>query len=237
MGRVSSQTLPIRSICGEERERMYRLMEADYLGMDWRTFERDLWEKDSAMILRDVESAQIVGFSTLMVMDLPVQGMIVRAVFSGDSIVQSEFRHTLGLGVELGKYLRLVAGRHRSDFTVWLLTSKGCRTYGILPLLFRDFYPRWDAPTPPLYAHMMDAFGAHKYPAEYDPVDHLVRHTGSSQRLRPGVADVTDRRLRDPHVRFFIQTNPGHMNGDDLVCVADAREGNWSPHFRRMLDG
>lgn len=237
MGKISSRTLPVRLVCKEERERMYRLMEADYLGMERCTFEKDLQEKDDVMILQEAETTQIVGFSTLMVIDLPVQGMMVRAVFSGDSIVQSEFRHTLGLGVELGRYLRMVAGRHPSDLVVWLLTSKGCRTYGTLRLLFRDFYPRWDAATPPLYASIMDAFGAHKYPAEYDPADHLIRHTGCSQRLRPGVADVTDRRLRDPHVQYFVQANPGHMNGDDLVCVADARDDNWSPSFRRMLDG
>ncbi|HVP19566.1 MAG TPA: hypothetical protein VMU36_11250 [Spirochaetia bacterium] len=237
MGKVSSQTLPVLSISEEERDRMYQLMEADYLGMDQCTFEKDLREKDCVMILRDVESGRIVGFSTLMVIDLPVQGTIVRAVFSGDSIVQSEFRRTLGLAVELGTYLRRVAESHPSDLVVWLLTSKGCRTYGILPLLFRDFYPRWDAPTPPLYTQMMDAFGAYKYPGEYDPVGHRVRHRGSAQRLRPGVADVTDQRLRDPHVQFFTKANPGHMKGDDLVCVADAREDNWHPHFRRILGG
>jgi hypothetical protein len=237
MGRVLSGTIPVLSVGDDERDRMYQLMEADYLGMDRCTFEKDLREKDCVMILRDEESARIVGFSTLMVIDLPVQGTVVRAVFSGDSIVQSDFRRTLGLAVELGKYLRRVVVSYPSDRVVWLLTSKGCRTYGILPLLFNDFYPRWNAPTPPLYTQMMDAFGARKYPREYDPVGHLVLHRGAAQRLRPGVADVTDRRLRDPHVQFFVQANPGHMNGDDLVCVADAREGNWRPQFRRILGG
>ncbi len=237
MGRISSQTVAVRSIRKEERESMYRLMEADYLGMDAPTFEKDLREKDDVMILRDVETGRIVGFSTLMVIELTVEDMAVWAVFSGDSIVQNEFRHTLGLGVELGKYMRKVAARHPFDLVVWLLTSKGCRTYGVLPLLFDDFYPRWDAPTPPLYVHMMDAFGERKYPGEYDHADHCIHHAGCSQRLRPGVADVNERRLRDPHVRFFVQANPGYGNGDDLVCVADARDRNWSPSFRRMLDG
>jgi hypothetical protein len=237
MNAVVSQTVPAASIGPEERARMYRLMEADYLGMEQSTFEEDFAEKDDVMFLRDSPSGDIVGFSTLMVLTLRPQDEPVRAVFSGDTIVQSEFRHTLGLGVELGRYLRAVAHRYPSDLVVWLLTSKGCRTYGILPLLFREFSPRWDAPTPPLHALIMDAFGARKYPAEYDPADHLIRHRGSPQRLRPGVADAAGRHLHDPHALFFMRANPGHMNGDDLVCVADAREENWTPRFRRMLRG
>jgi hypothetical protein len=237
MNAVVSQTVPAASICGQERSRMYRLMEADYLGMEQSTFDADFHEKDDVMLLRDSESGQIVGFSTLMVLALTAQDAPVRAVFSGDTIVQSEFRHTLGLGVELGRYLRRVVVGHPSEMVVWLLTSKGCRTYGILPLLFREFSPRWDAPTPSLHALIMDAFGARKYPGEYDPADHLIRHRGTPQRLRPGVADAAGRRLHDPHARFFVRANPGHREGDDLVCVADARDGNWTPRFRRMVDG
>ena len=237
MGTIRSQTVPVRSLDGQERDRLYRLMEADYLGMARPAFEEDLREKEDVMLLRDRESAQIVGFSTLVVFDLPVQDAVVRAVFSGDTIVQSAFRNSFGLGIELGNYLRMVAGRYPHDIVVWLLTTKGCRTYALLPLLFREFSPRWDAATPSLHARIMDAFGARTYPAEYDPEHHLIRHTGTPQCLRPGVADATARRLRDPHTRFFVQANPDHMNGDELVCVADAREDNWHPRLRRLVDG
>ena len=237
MGTIRSQTVPVRSLDGQERDRLYRLMEADYLGMSRPAFEEDLREKEDVMLLRDRESAQIVGFSTLVVFDLPVQDAVVRAVFSGDTIVQSAFRNSFGLGIELGNYLRMVVGRYPHDTVVWLLTTKGCRTYALLPLLFREFSPRWDAATPPRHARVMDAFGARKYPAEYDPGNHLIRHAGIPQRLRPGVADVTARRLRDPHTRFFVEANPGHLHGDELVCVADAREDNWSPRLRRLVDG
>jgi hypothetical protein len=237
MNAVVSQTVPAASICERERARMYRLMEADYLGMERSTFDADFQEKDDVMLLRESGSGEIVGFSTLVVLTLTARDAPVRAVFSGDTIVAGEFRHTLGLGVELGRYLKRVVEANPSDIVVWLLTSKGCRTYGILPLLFHEFSPRWDAPTPPLHALIMDAFGARKYPAEYDPAEHLIRHRGAAQRLRPGVADADGRRLHDPHARFFVQANPGHMEGDDLVCVADAREENWTPRFRRMLGG
>lgn len=237
MGVIRSQTVPVGSLDATERDRMYRLMEAAYLGMDRRVFEDDLREKEDVMLLRDRTSGTIVGFSTLMVIDLPLPEGTVRAVFSGDTIVQSEYRTSFGLGVELGRYLRMIAGRYPHDLVVWLLISKGCRTYALLPLLFREFYPRWDAETPTLSARIMDAFGARMYPAEYDPRDRLVRHAGAPERLRPGVADACDRRLGDPHTRFFVQANPGHADGDELVCVADAREDNWSPRLRRLVDG
>jgi hypothetical protein len=232
---VSSQIVSVESITGAERDRMFRLMYGDYLGMERSTFNADLGEKRHVMILREQGLGEIVGFSTLMVIDLEVSGKPVHAVFSGDTIVQSEFRHTLRLGIELGHYLHQVSDAYPHDTVVWLLISKGCRTYGVLPLLFREFFPRWDAPTPPFYQDVIDAFGSSKYPSEYDRVTHVIHPCGYAQRLRPGVAPATEARLRDPNARFFVQANPGHKDGDELVCVADAGLGNWSTRFRRMV--
>jgi len=236
MSSIVSTTLPVRSISEGERDRMYSLMEADYLGIDRSSFERDLHEKSEVMILREGGAGLIVGFSTLMVSHLQAGDHPVKVIFSGDTIVKSEYRHTPGLGVELGKYFRFILKRFPETPVFWILTSKGCRTYCLLPLLFREFFPRWDAPTPPLPAEVMDLFGVRKHPGEYDPATRVIHHRGSSQRLRPGVADADERRLRNPHVRFFVQANPDHLKGDDLVCVAEVNEENFSRRFLRMLE-
>src|SRR5690349_23459155 len=42
-------------------------------------------------------------------------------------------------------------------------------------------------------------------------------------------------RLKDPHVSFFINANPGHVGGDELACLAELSRANLTPAGRRMV--
>ena len=53
--------------------------------------------------------------------------------------------------------------------------------------------------------------------------------------LRPGVAEIDQIRLRDPHVTFFAHANPGHSMGDELVCIAELAPSNLTSAGRRLL--
>ena len=57
--------------------------------------------------------------------------------------------------------LALLDARPRAEF-YWFLISKGYKTYRFLPLFFREFYPRHDAPTPAWAKEILDALGRHK---------------------------------------------------------------------------
>jgi len=236
MGGIRNETVLIGAVTAAQRQRMFELMEASYYGMERDAFEGDLEEKEAVFFLIDAADGRIVGFSTVTVLDLDVRDSRVKAIFSGDTIVEDAHRHSNGLGLELGKFFRSCMRRFPSMPIFWLLTSKGCRTYGLLPILFKEFFPRYDAPTPDFHAELMRVFGALKYPSSYHPAANLVRHGGDPQRLKPGVADAAGRRLDDPHTRFFVAANPGHMRGDDLVCAAEVREENFSRLFLRLLD-
>ncbi len=232
---MKSETRPLGRITERQREQMFGLMQASYYGMDRSAFDRDLGEKEAVFLIIDDEGERVVGFSTVAVLDLEVSGRPVKAVFSGDTIVEEAHRRSKGLGLQLGSFFRACMARFPSVPIVWILTSKGCRTYGLLPALFKDFHPRHDAPTPAFHAEVMRSFGSAKYPGLYDPSTNLIRYGGNPQRLRPGVADADGRRLSDPHARFFVSANPDHMAGNDLVCVADVTEDNFSPLFLRIL--
>jgi hypothetical protein len=40
--------------------------------------------------------------------------------------------------------------------------------------------------------------------------------------------------LRNPHIAFFVAQNPGHAQGDELVCLARIHHDNFSAAGRRM---
>jgi hypothetical protein len=41
--------------------------------------------------------------------------------------------------------------------------------------------------------------------------------------------------LRDPHVAFFAEHNPGHANGDELVCLTQIHPDNFTAAGHRMM--
>lgn len=238
MNKVINVTKKVKDLSTREREQMFHLFNTYYLGVNSTKFAFDLAEKEHAILLLDGSTGDIVGFSTLMVLDLAISIGCVKAVFSGDTIVENAFKKNNGkLMVELGTYFLLLLKEFPNTPIFWILTSKGCRTYQVLPLFFEKFSPSFDHPTSSLHKEIMDTFGTKKYPEEYDPKSGLIRYKGEVQRLKPGVADVTERRLKNPHTRFFIEKNPEHMRGDDLVCIAEVAEDNFTKAFKRIMKG
>ena len=82
---------------------------------------------------------------------------------------------------------------------------------------------------------VIDALAQHKYPERYDSHSGVIRGGAGKDRLRAGVADLTAERLRDPHVRFFAQCNPGHAGGDELCCIAPLTRANFTAAAYRVI--
>ena len=104
MPRIISQTKQIVELTPSERAIMFGLLSLEFLGTRREDFIHDLEEKEAVALLRkESHDGEIVGFSTLMILDLPIDGRIVKAVFSGDTTVLLEFRRSGGIGVEVGR--------------------------------------------------------------------------------------------------------------------------------------
>jgi hypothetical protein len=64
---------------------------------------------------------------------------------------------------------------------------------------------------------------AERFGAEYDAAAGVIRYTTPHERVREGVAPVDAAVLANPHVRFFVERNPGHAEGEELACLAEVR--------------
>jgi hypothetical protein len=116
----------------------------------------------------------------------------------------------------------------------WLLLTSGFRTYRFLPVFWREFFPRFDAPTPAATQRLLDQLARDRFGAQFDPRAGVVRFT-RPQPLRVGLEQVPAGRANDPHVAFFITRNPGHSRGDELVCLTELCPGNLTAAGRRMM--
>ena len=56
---------------------------------------------------------------------------------------------------------------------------------------------------------------------QYESGRGIVRFTGGHYRVRRSVVPLDTETARQPDVAFFVERNPGHASGDELVCLAE----------------
>jgi hypothetical protein len=236
MSKIISQTLPVSRLTPSERATMFGLLSFEFLGVSRQDFTRDLEEKESVMLLRlGSPDGEIVGFSTLVTLDLPTAGRPTKAVFSGDTSILPAHRSSLGFGLEIARYfLRAIESNPNVDL-YYVLMSKGWRTFRVLPFFFREFSPAPDVSVSREHQAVRDAFGAAKYPREYDPERGIILFARETQRLVPGSVDAVPPPDPDAHTRFFLRANPTYLSGTELVCVAPVTRANFAPAMLRLV--
>ena len=227
---------PIAEVDDITRSAMFELFETYYANASRTQFEADLGDKEWAIILEDVDDNRVCGFTTLALFDAEVRGEHIAGIASGDTIVDRDYWGETALARVWSRKAFELAGALAPQRVFWLLICSGYKTYRFLPVFYREFYPRFDASTPPELREIVDALATERYADRYDPTTGVVRFATPTP-LRDGVAAVTDERLRDPHVSYFHHVNSGHGRGDELVCLTELIPGNLTPAGRRMLYG
>ena len=79
----------------------------------------------------------------------------------------------------------------------------------------------------------IDCLGSAVFGDAYSAADGIVRFA-EPQPLRPELSLIPANRLEDPHVRFFAERNPGHVDGDELVCWTRLSHDNLTDAGLRM---
>lgn len=225
---------PVAVLSETEKDRMYLLLCDNFTNTAREVFEADLAEKEWVVLLRGERSGIIQGFSTLMQLDLETENGPVTAFFSGDTIIQRKFWGQTVLPRLWSRHVFKLAAAMTGRTVYWFLICSGYKTYRFLPVFFREFYPCCTRPTPPGIRQLMETLGLSKYPDEYDTTAGVIRFRHPAA-LREGIADMTSRRLRDPHIAFFQRVNPGHVRGDELACITEISPNNVTLAGKRML--
>jgi hypothetical protein len=213
---------------------LFCLLAHYYDHVDFGRFSADLAEKDYVILLEEADTGIVRGFSTQKVLRARVHDTPVFAIFSGDTIIDRAFWGEQ----ELVRAWCRFAGALREETTerlFWFLISKGYRTYLYLPLFFEQYFPRFDAPTPPFEQAVMDTLAELKFPEYYRRESGLLVFSDRRGNLTPDLAVVPVARQRDPRVRFFLSRNPDYALGTELVCLAEVSTTNMRSVARRAL--
>lgn len=223
-----------KQISKDRSREMFNLQRTHFDNVREGTFMRDLFEKDYVILLHD-ECDDLHGFSTIQLIYHTMGDRQTIFLFSGDTVVDPKFWQSGGIAGAFGRFvLRLLEQEKNADL-YWFLISKGYRTYRFLPTFFHEFYPVWNRETPLFNRRLLDFVGRRKFKENYCPSDGLVKFGDAKDRLCAPLATVPERCLKDPHVSFFLKSNPGYARGDELTCIAPLTGENFSAPARRVI--
>jgi hypothetical protein len=222
-----------RDLTAEDMAGMYELLTRHFDGVDAATFQRDLAEKNCVVLVEDA-TGRLRGFSTFLMYGTRVGGRPLTVVYSGDTIVEPSAWGSPALPRAWIRAVHAMRRDHPEGDLYWLLLTSGFRTYRFMSVFCRAFYPRYDEPTPPETQALLDALSAERFGSCYDADAGVVRFA-TPQVLRDELIDVPEGRCADPHVKFFVERNPGHAAGDELVSLTSLSDANLTPAGRRMV--
>ncbi|HRH92256.1 MAG TPA: hypothetical protein PLW01_10105 [Agitococcus sp.] len=210
---------PISKIDVHDIRQMYGIYSQYYERTTWDIFLRDLSKKTGAFLLSCPKEGRIVGFSTILVMDMVVQGEAARGVFSGDTIIEREYWGSRALQVAFYKFVVLEKLRHPRQSIYWLLISKGFKTYLLLANNFTTYYPNPEGKHDYL-ADVVDDYCQQMFAEYYDADSRILDFGTDYQCLKGDVAEITEKMCRDNQkIRFFEERNPDWRRGTELPCV------------------
>src|SRR6266404_1380839 len=182
---------PLRLISDQDIKAMHQLFSGFYENADAPTFLRDLSKKDGAILVRDKQTKEIRGFTTVKKVPLWDGQRDAIGVFSGDTILDPTCWGDRTLKDGFTRYLLSLWLTSFGTPLYWLLISKGYKTYMLLAKNFVNYYPRHDAPADPKLARLVQAYSEKLFPGKYDKQRGILDFGEGAQRLRDEVAPIT----------------------------------------------
>lgn len=232
MSKLFANTVFVSQISECDKKVMFELFQNYYENNNFEKFCSDLSKKERVIIIRDNQRKIIRGFSTLQKIELNQFGKKIIGLFSGDTVIDSNYWGGTALSVEFFKNVVFEKIKNPTSEVYWFLISKGYKTYLLLANNFKNYYPRYDQPTPVTIKNVIKSFANHIYDEDlYDEQTMILKCAFKFDRLKSNVAPISkEMALLNPKIDFFQKSNPNWNNGDELCCVGKIDLG-FATHF------
>lgn len=230
---MNSNLISIKELSNLDEEQMFALLNSHFKGVKRDVFNNDLDSKNWVILIKDEQTLELKGFSTLLMYDTCFEGENISIVFSGDTIVDPSAWSSSALSTGWISSINKLRNEYCKGKLYWLLISGGYRTYRLLPLFWKEFYPRYDSLTPEHILRLMQDLSVKRFGENYNIKTGVVSFP-HPHILRDELHGIPTQRLQDPHIQFFQMLNPGHVYGDELVCFTEICEENLTRAGRRM---
>ena len=223
----------VSTLSAREQMTMFSLMRSHYTNVKREKFLTDLAEKDGVLLLSS-GTGVIQGFTTFMLMEFAFRNQPVYTLYSGDTIVDRSCWGQMELFRCFGALFRKFI-QDQKEPLYWFLLTKGIKTYLLLPLFFKRFYPNCRTETPLETRELMESLAYRKFGEFYHKEQGIVRVVPRADSLQEQFASIPEHKRKNPHVRHFTAHNPGYTEGDELVCLARISASNFTPKAQRFV--
>jgi hypothetical protein len=182
----------------------------------------------------------LIGMASLDVYATTFQGRAIAVIFTSHVLLREPYRgHNLIQRLGLRTFLATRV-RYPLRPIYWFFDTFSYKSYLLLSRNMREYWPRHDRATPPWERGLMHQLAARTYGNAWRPVNGVVTRSGY-KRLRADTAPLGVDLSGAPDLEFFARANPGHPEGDMLVCLCPLNGGNWLSiglqSLRRKLSG
>lgn len=228
------EVVAVDALGADEQAAMFELYARAYAPARIGVFGADLRNKDHAVLLRDA-AGSVQGFSTLRTWVLNMPWGRQRVIFSGDTVIAQEFWGSRTLPLAWIEHAGAVHAGDPQTPLWWFLIAKGHRTYRLMPGFAREYFPAPERETPPRAEAMLRSLGEACFGHRFDPTTGVVRHAQGDAALKAEFAGDAGKRAKNPLAAFFEARNPGHAQGDELLCLCELSGENLRPGARERF--
>ncbi len=231
-GRIRTILKPAAALKEQDWQELWDLNRQFFDVERWYA-ETELFRRERIAMFR--VDGQLVGMATTDVVPARFRGRPIAVVLTTHVLIREPWRgrnlvQKLGLRTWLRARLR-----YPLRPIYWFFDSYSYKSYLLLPRNFRIFWPRREVPTPDTERALMDQLAVEIYGSGWRPASGLVLRSGR-KRLLDTTAPLTESELADPDIRFFANANPGHDQGDMLICLCPLNLANWISVIRKALE-
>jgi hypothetical protein len=208
------------------------ILTQEFFDVEREYSENELRKRQSIALFRMNDA--LLGMAAIDEVETRFRGRVITAFSTNHVLIRENWRgrnllQKLGLRTFLGTRLR-----HPFRPIYWFFDTFSYKSYLLLPKNFRTFWPRHDQPTPPEEAALMAELATQIYGPAWRPSQGIAVRSGQ-KRMRETAAPLILARDSDPNLEFFARANPGHAEGDMLVCLCPLSLANWLSLARNAL--
>jgi hypothetical protein len=229
--RITTTVLATADVSPAQWDEIWTLTE-EFYDVERAYAEEELRRRQSIAMFRMNDS--LLGMAAIDVYPVTFRGRKLTVIYTSHVLIREAWRG-LNLLQKLGARTFLAA-RLRNPLRpiYWFFETFSYKSYLLLPRNFRHFWPRYEQPTPEPWAALINQLAAQTYGWAWRPERGVVVRTGK-KRLRSTAAPLVLGPGADPALEFFARANPGHPDGDMLVCLCPLTLSNWLSLARKAL--
>ena len=228
---ISVVVLPTSQVAQHDWEDIW-LLTAEFYDVEREYAEAELRRRQTIAMFR--MNGALLGMAAIDTYPAEFRGRKLVVIATANVLIRENWRgrnlvQKLGLRTFLAARLR-----YPLRPIYWFFDTPSYKSYLLLPRNFRTYWPRYEEPTPEPFAALIDQLATRMYGPAWRPARGVAVRSGQ-KRLRATAAPLTLAPDAEPNLEFFARANPGHAEGDMLICLCPLTASNWFSLAQKAL--